>query len=92
LARRLAPKTESQSPSAAVEAVRGGPVRGRSTGEAGAQATLAAIGKRAQDWTALTNGVVGEDRALGPLERIVAKRLADAAGRKSPFRRRASDR
>jgi hypothetical protein len=48
------------------------------------KAMLAAIGKRAEGWIALTKGVVGEGRALyravvdADLEGIVAKRLGDA--------------
>jgi bifunctional non-homologous end joining protein LigD len=48
------------------------------------KAMLATIGKRAEAWIALTNGVVGDGRALyravvdADLEGIVAKRLADA--------------
>lgn len=48
------------------------------------KARLAQIGKRADGWIALTNGVVGEGRALyqavidADLEGIVAKRLGDA--------------
>ena len=48
------------------------------------KARLAQIGKRAEGWIALTNGVVGEGRALyravvdADLEGIVAKHLADA--------------
>jgi len=47
------------------------------------KARLAQIGKRAEGWIALTNGVVGEGRALyrsvveADLEGIVAKKLAD---------------
>jgi hypothetical protein len=45
---------------------------------------LARVGKRAESWIALTNGIVGEGRALyravvdADLEGIVAKHLADA--------------
>jgi ATP-dependent DNA ligase len=48
------------------------------------KAMLAAIGKWAEAWIALTNGVVGDGRALywavdeADLEGIVATRLADA--------------
>jgi ATP-dependent DNA ligase len=48
------------------------------------KAVLARIGGRAESWIALTNGIVGEGRALyravvdADLEGIVAKRLADA--------------
>ena len=48
------------------------------------KARIAAISKRAEGWIALTNGTVGEGRALywavvdADLEGIVAKRLADA--------------
>ena len=48
------------------------------------KARLAQIAKRAEGWMALTNGVVGEGRALyrtvvdADLEGIVAKNLADA--------------
>jgi bifunctional non-homologous end joining protein LigD len=48
------------------------------------KAMLAAIGKRAEGWIALTKGVIGEGRALyravvdADLEGIVAKRLTDA--------------
>ena len=48
------------------------------------KAVLARIGERAESWIALTNGVVGEGRALyrsvvdADLESIVAKPLADA--------------
>ena len=48
------------------------------------KARLAQIAKRAEGWIALTNGVVGEGRALyravvdADLEGIVAKNLADA--------------
>jgi ATP-dependent DNA ligase len=47
------------------------------------KARLARIGERAEGWIALTNGVIGEGRALyravvdADLEGIVAKRLAD---------------
>lgn len=49
------------------------------------KAALARIGKRAESWIALTNGIVGEGRALyravvnADLEGVVAKRLADAS-------------
>jgi ATP-dependent DNA ligase len=48
------------------------------------KAMLGAIGKRAESWIALTNGIVGDGRALyravvdADLEGIVATRLADA--------------
>jgi ATP-dependent DNA ligase len=48
------------------------------------KAALARVGERAEGWIALTNGVVGEGRALyravvnADLEGIVAKRLSDA--------------
>ena len=47
------------------------------------KAKLAQVAKHAEDWIALTNGVVGEGRALyravvdADLEGIVAKKLAD---------------
>jgi bifunctional non-homologous end joining protein LigD len=48
------------------------------------KARLARIGERSESWIALTNGIVGEGRALyrdvvdADLEGIVAKPLADA--------------
>ncbi len=48
------------------------------------KAALARIGKRAEAWIALTNGIIGDGRALyravvtADLEGIVAKHLADA--------------
>src|SRR5262249_15129399 len=48
------------------------------------KAMLARVGKGAESWIALTNGIVGEGRALyravveADLEGIVAKHLADA--------------
>jgi bifunctional non-homologous end joining protein LigD len=48
------------------------------------KARLASVGEGAQDWIGLTNGVIGEGRALyravvaADLEGIVAKHLADA--------------
>jgi bifunctional non-homologous end joining protein LigD len=48
------------------------------------KAMLGAIGKLAESWIALTNGIVGDGRALyravveADLEGIVAKRLGDA--------------
>ena len=51
------------------------------------KARLAGIGKQAEGWIALTNGVVGEGRALyqavvdADLEGIVAKKLADPTKR-----------
>ena len=48
------------------------------------KAAMARVGKRAESWIALTNGIVGDGRALyravvdADLEGIVAKRLADA--------------
>jgi hypothetical protein len=50
------------------------------------KAALARFGERAEGWIALTDGVVGEGRALyravvdADLEGIVAKRLADVRG------------
>jgi ATP-dependent DNA ligase len=52
------------------------------------KAALARIGEGAEGWIALTNGIVGEGRALyqavvdADLEGIVAKRLADTYQRK----------
>jgi ATP-dependent DNA ligase len=48
------------------------------------KARLARVGERAEGWIVLTNGLVGEGRALyravvdADLEGIVAKHLADA--------------
>ena len=53
------------------------------------KARLAQIAKRAEGWIALTNGVIGEGRALyqavvdADLEGIVAKKLADPYNPKS---------